>query len=318
MLTKLALAATTGLALAAPMADAAYPEKPVRLVVPFAAGGASDAAARAIAKSLARSLGQPVIIDNRLGANGAVAAQTVANATRDGHTLLWGVGSMAAIPLLQRNAPFESFGQFVPTSTAGSFAFGMFIPGSIPSRSVGEFVKLAQSQPDRMIYASATMSEYLAATQFMKAARIAMTRVPYKGGAQALPDLLANRVQVYFTPAGIALPYTKDARLRILGLLLPERSAAMPDVPTMAEAGLPSVSVPTWQAVVAPPKTAPEIASLLSAKINAALAEPEVREQFDRLFLRPEGSTPTRLAEQIARDIETWRTFIRENDIPQE
>ena len=318
MPNTLAVAAGLAFSLALPTAHATYPEKPIRLVVPFAAGGASDAAARAVGKSLARSMGQPVVIDNRLGANGAVAAQAVMSAARDGYTLLWGVGSMAAIPLLQKNSPFDSIAQLTPASTAGSFVFGMFVPGSIPARSPGDFVKFAQGQQDRTTYASATISEYLAAAQFMKAARIAMTRVPYKGGAQALPDLLASRVQVYFTPTGLALPYTRDGRLRLLGVLLPERSPALPDVPTMAEAGLQSLGVPTWQAIFAPPKTSPEMAHLISQKVNSTLNDPDVREQFDRLFLKAEGSTPEKLAEQIVRDIDTWRVFIRENDIPKE
>src|SRR5687767_14817197 len=216
----------------------AYPTKPIRLVVPFAPGGASDSAARIVGKTLSKSLGQPVVIDNRSGANGAIAAQAVLSAAPDGYTLLWGVGSMVAIPLLQKNAAFDSLASFSPVSMTGQFAFGMFVHPGVQARTVDEFVRHARANGDKLVYASATLGEYLAAAQFMKASKTTMTRVPYKGGAQALPDLLAGRVQVYFTPIAIVLPYVQEGRVRILGTLLPERSPALPDVPTLTEAGL--------------------------------------------------------------------------------
>ena len=299
-------------------AAAQYPNKPVRLIVPFAAGGASDAAARTISKALSKSLGQSIVIDNRPGANGAIAAQTVFTAPPDGYTLLWGVGSMVAIPLLQKSAAFDSLASFTPASLTGRFAFGLFIHPAVPAKSVDELVKHTRANADKLGFAAATMGEYLAAAQFMKATKTTMTRVPYKGGAQAMPDLLAGRVQLYFTPAGIALPYAKEGRLRMLGTLLPQRSPAAPDVPTMAEAGLPGVTVPTWQAVFAPPKAAKDIAGRLSKDVNQALQDADVKLQFERLVLQGEGTTPERLAAIIGQDFETWKVFIRENDIPQE
>lgn len=306
------------LPLASIRATAQYPNKAVRLVVPFAAGGASDAAARTIGKALSKSFGQSIVIDNRPGANGSLAGQTVLTASPDGYTLLWGVGSMVAIPLLQKGSPFESLASFSPVSMTGRFAFGMFVHPRVPAKTIDEFVKHLRANGDKLGYAAATMSEYLAAAQFMKATKTTMLRVPYKGGAQAMPDLLAGRVQVYFTPVGIALPYAKDGRLRMLGTLLPERSPAAPDVLTMAEAGMSGVSVPTWQAIFGPPKTPVGIVTRMSQQVNLALQDTDVRLQFDRLMLRPEGSTPAGLASVIERDVETWRVFIRENDIPQE
>lgn len=295
-----------------------YPTKAVRLLVPFAAGGASDGAARAVAGFLGKALEQPVVVDNRPGANGTVAAITVANAAPDGYTLLWGVSSMVAIPLLYKKPPFESFSAFAPVSLTGQFAFGMFVYPAIPARTPREFIQYARGNGNNLIYASATMSEYLAAVQFMKVSGASMRRVPYKGGAQAMPDLIAGRVQVYFTPVGVALPYAKEARLRMLGVLLPARSPAAPDVPTMAEAGLPGVSVPSWQAIFAPSKTAAAVIRRLSRETTTALEKPEVRLQLDKLIFQSESSTPERLAAIVARDVETWRAFIRDNDIPRE
>ena len=295
-----------------------YPSKPIRLIVPFAAGGASDSAARVVARSLSRTLGQPLVVDNRPGANGAVAGQTVSSAAPDGYTLLWGVGSMVAIPLVHKAPSFDSLASFSPVSLTGQFAFGMFVYPGVPARSVDEFVKYARVNADKLVYASATMSEYLAAAQFMKASQTALTRVPYKGGAQAMPDLLAGRVHVYFTPIGPALPYSTDGRLRMLGVLLPQRSPAAPNVPTMSEAGLPAVSVPSWQAIFAPPKMTSDIIDRLVRATNIAVEDAEVRQQFEKLLLQPQGSTPERLRALVARDVETWRVFIRENNIPQE
>jgi tripartite-type tricarboxylate transporter receptor subunit TctC len=299
-------------------AAAQYPNKPVRLIVPFAAGGPSDAAARTLGRALSKSTGQPTVIDNIPGANGAIAAQTVMKAPPDGYTLLWGVGSMGAIPLLQKSAPFDSLANFAPVSMVGRFSFGMYVNPSVPAKTVDEFIKHARANADKLSYASATLSEFMAAAQFMKASGTTMTRVPYKGGAQAMPDLLAGRVQVYFTPVSLALPYVKDGRLRMLGILLPQRSPAALDVPTMTEAGMPGVSVPTWQAIFGPPKTPREVVDLLSRQVNLALQDTEVAVQFDRLTLQVEGSTPEMLAVVIGRDVETWQVFIRENDIPQE
>ena len=290
---------------------------PVRLIVPFAAGGASDSAARVLGKALSASLGQTVVIDNIPGANGALAAKAVINAPGDGATLLWGVGSMAAIPLLQRNPPFEALSDFTPVARVGQFPFGMFVHPDVPAATLAEFIAYARANPDKLSYAAATLSEYMAASQLTTAAKITMTRVPYKGGAQAIPDLLAGRVQVYFTPIFLALPHVSSGKLRMLGVLLPQRSAAIPDVPTMAEAGWPSVSVPVWQAVLGPRTMPKETAARLARQIHLALKNPEVLAQFEKLMLVVDPSTPEELAKTARDDVETWRAFIRDNDVSQ-
>jgi tripartite-type tricarboxylate transporter receptor subunit TctC len=259
-----------------------------------------------------------MVIDNIPGANGAIAGRAVINAPADGYTFLWGVGSMVAIPLLQKSPPFEAFSNFTPVSMVGQFPFGMLTHPSVPAKTVNEFIAYARANSDKLSYASATLSEYMAAAQFMKASGVAMNRVPYKGNAQAMPDLLAGRIQVYFTPISLALPYVNDGRLRMLGALLPQRSPAVPDVPTMTEVGMPGVSIPGWQAIFAPPKTPQGIVDTMSRQINMALQDPEVAAQFDRLTLRVERSTPEILAAIIGRDAESWRVFIHENNIVQD
>jgi tripartite-type tricarboxylate transporter receptor subunit TctC len=199
------------LVLSSVSAFAQYPIKPIHLIVPFAAGGPSDNAARMIGQALSKSIGQPVIIENRPGANGAIAAQALLAAPADGHTLLWGIASMVAIPLVQRNAPFDSIAEFAPVSLVGRFAFGMYVHPGLPARSVAEFVAYARANAGKLNYATSALGEFMAAAQFMKAAGISMVRVPYKGGAQLMPDLIEGRVQVNFAPVSLGLAHVKTA-----------------------------------------------------------------------------------------------------------
>jgi tripartite-type tricarboxylate transporter receptor subunit TctC len=305
-------------ALAFPAVLARYPTKPVRLIVPFASGGPTDTVARIVGQALSQSIGQSVVIDNRPGAEGAIAAQTVVGAPPDGYTFLFGTGSLGALPLLRKPPPFDLLTDFAPVSTIGRFTFCMYVNPGVPAKSVAEFVAYARASPGKLNYAASTYSEFLAAAQFMKAAGINMARVPYKGAAQAMPDLIAGRVQVTFGPISGGLQYVKDGRLRMLASLLPQRSPATPDVPTMVEAGVAGVSVPSWQAIFGPAKTPREIIVRLSREVNLILQGPGVRAQLDRQALQVEGSTPEALAANLKEDLRTWAQFIRENGLAPE
>lgn len=316
LLSKVVLAC--GLVVAALPAAAQYPNKPVHLIVPFPAGGASDAAARIVGQGLSKSIGQPVVVENRPGANGTIAAQAVLNAPADGYTLLWASASMIALPMLQKAKSFDTFTDFAPVSSVGRLTFGLFVHPGVPAKNVAELIAYARANPDKLSYAVGTLSEYMAAAQFMKATGTSMVRVPYKGGAQAMPDLVAGRVQVYFTPISLALPHAKENKLRMLATLLPQRSAAAPDIATIAEAGVPAVAVPTWQAIVAPPKTPREVVDRLYRGIGAALQNPESRTQLEQQTLLIDGTTPEALAAGIKDDLQTWTQFVRDNDIKPE
>lgn len=316
LLTVLPLALCA--AIASVSAPAQSPGKPIRLVVPTPAGGPSDTAARTVAQALAKSLGQAIVVENRPGAGGSIAAQAVLGAPPDGHTLLWGLASMAGIPLLQSSPPFQSLGEFVPVSIVGRFAFGMFVHPDVPAKSVPELVAYARANPDRLSYATGTLGEYMAAAQFLKSTGISSVRVPYKGGAQLMPDLVSGRVHLNFGPVSSGLQHAKDGKLRMLAVLLSQRSPVAPDVPTLVEAGVASVSLPSWQALFAPPKTPREVAGRLSREVARALGDPGVRARLEQQALQVEGSTPEALAAVVARDTEAWRTFVREYDIPQE
>ena len=294
---------------------ALYPSRPVHLVVPFAAGGATDGVARTVAQALAKSLRQPVIVENRPGADGSIAAQAVAAAPADGYTLLFAVSSMLALPIVNSPPPFDAIADFTPVSTVGRFTFAMYVNSRVPAKTVAEFIAYARAHPGELNYASATMSEYLAASQFMKASGIQLVRVPYKGGAQAMPDLVAGRVQVYFSPISSGLAQVKEGRLRMLAVLQPRRHPMVPDVPTMDEAGLAGVSVPSHQMILAPARTPAEAIERLADEVNLVLHDPAVRAQLELSALAIEGSTPQALAAQMRESSNAWTTFARDNHL---
>jgi tripartite-type tricarboxylate transporter receptor subunit TctC len=307
------------LATLAAFAVAAQPAgRPVRLVVPTPAGGPSDAAARSIAQALARSLGQPVIVENRPGAGGAIAAQAVLAAPPDGTTLLWGIASMGSIPMLQKTPPFRSLAEFTPVSLVGHFTFGVFVHPGVPARSIAELAAYGRANPDKLAYGTGTLGEYLAAAQWVRASGMSAVRVPYKGGTQVMPDLLAGRVQFNIGPVSSGLPHVKEGKLRMLAVLAPQRIALAPEVPTLAEAGAPSVSLPTWQAIFAPPKTPAEVAERLSRELAALLRDPALRSQLEQQALLVGGSSPAELAALVASDEKQWQAFVRDYEIPQE
>lgn len=292
--------------------------RPARIIVPFPAGGPSDAAARLLGQALTASTGQPVVVENRPGGSGSIAARVVLAATPDGHTLLWGVASMAALPLLQKSSPFQSLAEFAPVSLVGRFTYALVVHPDVPAMSVADLVKYARANPGKLAFATGTLGEFMTTAMFMKATGTELVRVPYKGGAQAMPDVVAGRVQLHFTPIQFALPYAKEGKLRLLATVLSQRSAVAPDAPTMAEAGVQGVSTPTWQAIFAPPGTSKDVVGRLSTDVIRVLRSPELRSRFEQQALLVEASSPGALAAVIAEDFVKWRSFIRENDIPRD
>jgi tripartite-type tricarboxylate transporter receptor subunit TctC len=263
-------------------------------------------------------MGQPIVVENRAGAGGAIAAQALLGAAPDGYTLIWAISSMTAIPMLQKSPPYQSLSELTPLSIVGSLAFGMFVHPGVPATSVAEFVSYARGNPGKLSVATGTLGEYMATAQFLKATGISAVRVPYKGTAQLMPDLLGGRVQWNFAPLSGGLQHVKEGKLRMLAILLPKRSIIAPEVPTLEEAGVAGVSSPTWQAIFAPPRTPREIADRLTRELVAALHAPSLRTLLEQQGVQVDGSGPEALAVVIAQTEQTWRTFIREHDIPQE
>ncbi len=297
-------------AMAQPAGAAGFAAKPLRMLVPVPAGGPSDFMARQVAQHLSTSLGQVVAVENRPGANGLVAARDTAAAAADGHTLLFAPGSMIAAPLLAKGAGFDWAQDLAPLGVVGRVPFALAVHPAVPAQTVAELVELASRQPGMLNVATSTPSELLAAAQFMKVADVRLTRVPYKGGTQAMPDLLAGRVQLMFGPLSLLQPQAKAGALRILATLAPERSTALPDVPTMAEAGMGGVDVPTWQALYTGAKVPAALRSRLAADIAAVVAKPELRAEFERRMLAVERASPRELAASIARELAMWSALI--------
>jgi tripartite-type tricarboxylate transporter receptor subunit TctC len=291
---------------------AQYPTKPIRVIVTLAAGGPADLTARAVAEPLSRALGQPVLVENKPGADGAIAAEAVRNSPPDGYTLLWATsGAMVGVPLLHKNPPYDPVSGFTPVSFVGRFTLLIFEHPEVPAKSLGEFVEYARSKPGKLSYAHSALVEAVAAAQISKFAGITLVRVPYKGGTSVISDLVAGRVQIGFMPASIGLPQVKQGRLRALATLLPRRSLAAPDVPTLAEAGFPTPATP-WAAVFGPAGMPPEIVERMSHEINLALDLPEVRAQFERQVFQGEGSTPQALTAFVKQELRTWGQAIRD------
>lgn len=306
------------MAVALPAAAADYPDKPIRILIGVPPGGASDAAARLIGQTMSKSLGQPVVVENRPGAGGAVAANAAYAAAPDGYTLLWAQSSMAGLPMLQKSTPFRTLSEFTAISMTCRLPTALFVHPSVPASSVAQLVTHARANPDKLNYATGPLSEYMAAVQFMKATGTSMVRIPYKGGAPALLDVIEGRVQVYFTPIAQGLPHAQAGKLRMLATMTRARSEQAPDVPTMAEAGVGELHVPNWNAIVAPPRTPQAIVERLSREIARAVSDPDVRSTLTSRYLLAESSTPEQLAEAIAQSEDAWRLFVVENQIPQE
>lgn len=314
MISIAALAAlalpVAALAQTPPAAD--FPTKPLRMLVPVPAGGPSDFIARQVAQQLSSSLGQTITVENKPGANGLVAAREVLAAPADGYTLLYAPGSMIATPLIAKGSGVDWSQDLAPLGKVGRVPFALAVHPGIAAQTVGDLVKLAAAQPGTLNVATSTPSEILAAAQFMKAAGIQLTRVPYKGGAQALPDLLAGRVQLMFGPLSLLQPQAKSGALRILAMLAPERSAALPDVPTMAQAGMGGVDVPTWQGLYTAARVPAAVRARLAADIAAAVARPELRAEFERRMVAVEAASPQELATTMTRELAVWAALVDE------
>jgi len=307
------------LALVTTQVAAQYPSKPLRLIVPFPAAGAADLAARVVAQPLSQALGQPVIVENRPGADGAIAADVVIKAAPDGYTLFFGTNTaLCAVPALRKSPPYNPLTDFTPVSQIGKFGFFLFVHPSVPAQSVAELLAYARANPGKLNYATGNSTSILATAQLKLLEHLDMVEIPYKGDAPATSDLVAGRVQLMFATPGTAVPFVKDGRLRALATLLPTRSSLLPDVPTMVEAGLLQISIVPWGGLFGPAKMPKEVVDRLASAMAGVLAQPEVREQLDRYAFEGRSSTPEELAALLKEQLDAWRRTVREVGIAQD
>jgi tripartite-type tricarboxylate transporter receptor subunit TctC len=285
-----------------------YPAKQVRLVLPFPPGGGSDIIARVVAQKLTGSLGQPVIVDNRAGASGNIAAEIVAKSPADGYTLLFGNSSLSISPAVFQKLNYDPVKDLVPISMASSYPFALAVHPSLPVRSVKGLIALAKSKPDALAYASAgggTMS-HMAMELLRLRTGIQVQHLPYKGAAPASVRLLSGETQVAFLVMPVAAVQIKAGKLRGLGVAAPQRSAAAPDVPTMQEAGVKDNVALQWNGFFAPARTPSAVLDRLHREVAKAVHLPDVMQRFEAEGATPSGSSPAEFAAFFRSEAEKW------------
>ena len=303
--------------LALPALHAAdYPEKPIRLIVPYTPGGTADMLARTLGQKLTESLGQQVIVDNRPGAGGNIGADIAAKAAPDGYTLVMGTVATHAInPYLYPNMPFKPEKDFAPIVLLGTLPNVLVVNPSLPARNVKELIALAKSKPGELAFGSAGngTSQHLSGELFKKMAGVDMIHVPYKGSAPAVLDLIGGQVQLMFDNLPSSLPQVKAGKLRALAVTSPRRSPALPDLPTLAESGLTGFSITSWFALYAPTGTPAKIVARLNKESAQAIASQDLRQQWTAQGIEPAGGTAEQLAEFRRIEAPKWEKIIRES-----
>ncbi len=303
-----------------PCAQAAgYPDKPVRLVVPFPAGGATDLMARSLGQKLSERLGQPVVIDNRAGAGGGIGAEAVATAAPDGYTLLFAtMGSLTINPSLYKNLRYDPVKSFEPISLTHNTSNLLVVNSSVPAQSVAELIVLARKNPGQLSFASAGngTTSHLSGELFKSLAKVELTHVPYKGSAPAMVDFLGGRTSMMFDTASNFVDHVKSGRLRALGLTGSKRSPAMPNVPTIAETpGLQAYDMSLWLGVLAPAGTPKDITARLHREIAAAMAAPDLVRQMADAGIEVRLSSPQEFAALIRTDMAKWAGVVKSADV---
>jgi len=295
---------------------AQYPNKPIRFVVGFPPGGSADPTTRIIGQALSEQLGQPVVVENRPGADSAIAAEQMTRLPPDGYTIMFASNSaMTAAVALKKNPAYDPLMDFTPISMVGRATVFLYVHPSVPAATLKEFIAYARANPGKLNYGTGNPLSILYTVQLMSATGIDMLHVPYKGEGPLNPDILAGRIHSSFLSTGTAVSHAKEGRLRPLAVLLERRSPLLPEVPTIAEAGVPAVTVRQWAGVFGPPKMPRDIVERLNKEIHAALRRPEVLEKMQSYGYAAEGSTPERLLEINRDDLALWRRLMREAGI---
>lgn len=313
------LVACIAAAIAAFSVHAQYPDKPIRLVVPFPPGGAAELGARIYAAPLGQALGQPIIIETKPGADGAIAADFVMKAPADGYTLFYATNTAFNWVLATRKQPpYDPMRDFTPVSLVGYFGFFLFTHPSVPAKNVAELISYARANPGKLNYGSGNSTSQLFGAQLKKLENLDIVHVPYKGDSPLTIDLVGGRVQMAFATPGSAAPQVKEGKLRALAAMFPNRSSLLPDVPTAREAGLGRMSLTPWGGVFGPKGLPKEVVDRVARELAVVLKRPEVHEAFGKLAFEPKSSTPEELSGILKQQIEAWTSAAREAGIQPE
>ena len=310
------IAALSGIAPNAAGQSSAYPSNPVRFIVPYTAGGASDVVTRIIGQKLAQFWNSSVVVENRAGAGGSIGTEVAARSAPDGYTLMMAtVGTHGINPNLYLKIPYDAVADFEPICLVASTLSVLAVHPGVPANTIQELIALARSKPGALNFGSSGngTSHHLAGAMFNSLARINTTPVPYKGTVEMFTDLLGGRIQMTFDPIVSILPHIKAGKVRALAVTSPERSPSLPNLPTMAESGAPGYDVRSWYGVLAPAKTPREIISKVNADVNRAIKLSDVIEKLNDMGAPPIGGTPADLAAHIQRELKKWATVVSES-----
>lgn len=312
--TQISFAAMVLLASAAAHGQG-YPSRPVRVIVPYPAGGATDVLARAASQRLTDNIGRQIVVENRAGGGGNIAADSVAKSPADGYTILFGgTPTLAINPSLYSKLPFDPLTDFAPIGLAGSLALTLIVAASSPVQSIADLIALAKSKPGQLNYASSGVggTTFLAMEMFKTAAGVRITHIPYKGTTAGMADMMGGRIDVMFDSWVTSDPMVKTGKLRYLGVASARRSALNPAVPTISESGLP-VEVSVWHGFVAPTGTPPEIITRLSAELMKVTAHPEYAARLTTIGMEPLTNTPAEFAAFIRSETAKWAKVVRDS-----
>ena len=318
MFARLMWLVATGVAMGAlPLgAYAQYPNKPVRIVLQFPAGGLADTVIRALAIPLQQSLGQTVIVENRPGADGAIAGEIVKNAAPDGYTLFFATNSaLSATPVLRKKPPYDPITDFTPISFVGRFPFFVFAHPSLQPNSLKELIEQARQHPGKLNYGSGNTTAILATAQIASMAKLDMVHVPYKGDAPLMIDLVAGRLHFSIASTAPGASLAKDGKLKVLATLLARRSHLFPDAPTMAESGFPNYSLVPWGAMVGPAGLPKEVVERVARDTAAAVRSEQAKSIQEKFGFEFDSSSSAELGKFMREQLEAWRKGVKEAGI---
>ena len=288
-------------------AQSNWPTKPIRLVLQFPPGGSTDAVARILSQVLTQTLGQPVLVENRPGADGAIAGELVVRSEPDGHTYFLASNTpMMQVPLLKKNPPYDPIKQFTPVTLVGRYIYVLVAGAQLPVQNAQDLMQLIRSQPGKFNYGSYSGVTQLMFTRLKNEAKLDMNLIPYKGESPTINDILGGHVQLTFATPASALPHIKDGKLKALAVLLPKRWNLLPQVPTAVEAGVPPLTAGTWAALFGPARLPMDIANRMSRAMAEAMARPEVKEKIDNLGFDLASSTPAEMAVFMPEQLQAW------------
>ncbi|RZT41444.1 Bug family tripartite tricarboxylate transporter substrate binding protein [Cupriavidus agavae] len=313
------LGLATSLTLAAAPASAdSYPSKPIRMIVPFPASGATDLLARAIAQKVGQNMGQQIVVDNRPGAGGAIGSDMAAKAAPDGYTIMIATTSTHSIgPFINTHLPYNTESDFTPIGQVATATNVLVVPNSLPVKNVKELIDYAKKHPGELNYASSGNGTvvHLTAEAFKAQSGVFITHIPYRGTALAVPDLISGKVQVLFDSIVSGMPHVKDGKLKALAVTSMKRSPLAPELPTASESGLPGFESDTWFGIYGPKGLSPEIVARLNAEFNKAIQSQDVKDRLAKLGAEPVGGTPAQFAAMVKKDSARWGKLIKDRKI---